>query len=320
MARPWRIQFPNAVYHVTARGNNRQEIFLDDHDRRDFLDLLARASDRFHLHLFAFCLMNNHYHLFLRTPEPNLAPAMKWLNATYTNHFHRRHRRNGHLFQGRYQSILVADEAHWLHLSMYLHLNPVRARLVPEPGEYEWSSFRDYIRPRPRLGWVHPEEILSHYGPTPALRRRHYRRECLGWLGAEPDRWKQIQTEVILGAQDLIAEMIKKHRPRGDPGSVPSFLAACRASVDLEAELARVAKVYGVKVSALTRRTRNSPARPAAYFHLVEQAALPVSAVARRLGVVPSAVTHGVNKFKRLLKGDKELAQKMEMLNSKFKH
>jgi REP element-mobilizing transposase RayT len=104
MARPWRIQFPGAIYHVTARGNNRQDIFAGDDDRRLFLELLARAADRFRLDLFAFGLMTNHYHLFLRTWESNLAAAMKWLNAASTGHFNRRRHRSGHLFQGQYQS------------------------------------------------------------------------------------------------------------------------------------------------------------------------------------------------------------------------
>src|SRR4030042_904598 len=117
MALPWRIQFPGAVYHVTARGNNRQDIFSGPEDRREFLELLGRAASRFGLKVFAFCLMSNHYHLFLCTLQPNLAAAMKWLNGTYTARCNRRHQRSGHLFQGRYKSILVADEAPWPQLS-----------------------------------------------------------------------------------------------------------------------------------------------------------------------------------------------------------
>ena len=143
MARPWRIQYPDAIYHVTSRGNNRQEIFLEDEDRRLFLDTLAAVISRFNLHLFAFCLMSNHFHLFLRTPQANLSRAMQWLIGTYTRRFLGRHRRGGHLFQGRFKAALVADEGHWLNLSLYLHLNPVRAGLVEDPAGYEWARFRD---------------------------------------------------------------------------------------------------------------------------------------------------------------------------------
>src|SRR4030042_175007 len=110
MARPWRLQFPEAIYHLASRGNNRQAIFLDDDDRRTFLDLLGQAAPRFHLTIFAFCLMTNHYHIFLRTAKPNLAAAMHWLNCTYTMRFNRRHRRLGHLLQGRYKAVVVAEQ------------------------------------------------------------------------------------------------------------------------------------------------------------------------------------------------------------------
>ena len=140
MARPWRIQYEGAIYHVASRGNGRQALFLEDADRQDFLKLLAQAQDRFHLHLFAFCLMTNHYHLLLRTPDANLSDALKWLNTTFASQFMLRYRRGGHIFQGRFKSVLVEDDTYWQHLSFYIHLNPVRAGIVEEPQEYPWSG------------------------------------------------------------------------------------------------------------------------------------------------------------------------------------
>jgi len=264
VARPWRIEFPGAIYHVSARGNNRQAIFLNDDDRRDFLALLDRSCTRFRLHLFAFCLMTNHYHLFLRTPDANLAAAMKWLNATYTVHFHRRHHRGGHLFQGRYKSVLVTDEAHWFHLSFSIHLNPVRAGLVEEPAAYEWSSFRDYTRSGSRFTSLHPEEILSNYGAGDAEQRRHYRRDCLQAAGAEPSFWEAFRSAAILGTKDAIEELIQKYRPRGNEKSVPEFQAAAAGQVDFQAELDRVAQVFGIEKTALLVRRRSSVGRLAA--------------------------------------------------------
>ena len=164
MARPWRIQYEGAVYHVAARGNNRHEIFLDDSDKEYFLNLLARAAARFELRIFAFCLMTNHYHLFLQTETANLSAAMHWLNCAYTVYFNRRHKRIGHLLQGRFKSVLVIDEIHWLHLSMYIHLNPVRAKIVEDPAEYPWSSFRDYTSAKSRFDWLDRDLILENYG------------------------------------------------------------------------------------------------------------------------------------------------------------
>jgi REP element-mobilizing transposase RayT len=317
MARPWRIQFPDAVYHVTARGNNRQAIFRDDHDRQDFLGLIARGQPRFNLHLFAFCLMNNHYHLFLRTPEPNLSSALQWLNATYTLRFHRRHRGNGHLFQGRFKAALVVSEAHWLHLSMYIHLNPVRAGLVDDPADYAWSSFTDYLRPRPRFPWLRPEDILSHYGQTPAERRRRYRRACLALAGKPGSFWREFKTGAVLGPREVWEELAKKYRPEGQAAAVPEFIRATRVKAEPAAERERVAQAFGVTVADLARKRRDFPPRLALSYHLVENCGLPVTSVAAFLNLRASSVSMGVKTFKNKMENHKKLQALMKPLNFK---
>ena len=130
MARPLRIEYPGAVYHVTARGNARQHIYADDTDFRDFLALLGKLAERYHWLCHSYCLMSNHYHLLLETPEGNLAAGMRQLNGIYTQTFNRRHRKVGHIFQGRYHAILVDKDRYVLELARYIVLNPVRARMV----------------------------------------------------------------------------------------------------------------------------------------------------------------------------------------------
>lgn len=215
MAKPWRIQFPGAVYHVMSRGNNRREIFLGDDDRLRFMDCLAASTDRFKLRIHAFCLMSNHYHLFIKTPEPNLSQALHWLNATYTRRFHLRHRTGGHLLQGRYKAVLVDDQSHRLHLSAYIHLNPVRALLVDDPSLYRWSSCRDYTR-GPRYEWLSPDEVLASYGPDPASQRRNYRLALLELAGEPGSFWEDIRTAVFLGAGEKWERLRGMHPPRGD--------------------------------------------------------------------------------------------------------
>ncbi|OGP58159.1 MAG: hypothetical protein A2V67_05775 [Deltaproteobacteria bacterium RBG_13_61_14] len=316
MARPWRIQFPGAVYHVTARGNNRQDIFSGPEDRREFLELLGRAASRFGLKVFAFCLMSNHYHLFLCTLQPNLAAAMKWLNGTYTARCNRRHQRSGHLFQGRYKSILVADEAHWLQLSMYLHLNPVRAGIVADPASYEWSSFRDYTRAPSRFAWLRPEEVLAEYGSGEKNQRKHYRKVCLDLAGVEPDFWEQMRGRVVLGPREVLEELTKRYGPAGKHESVPSFRRASRPNLDLPDELARVAELFEVESHALRRRGRNFPARLAAYYHLVEHCGISVSAVAEQMGISSSGVSRGLSKFRKQLAQHRDLRKKVQALKS----
>ena len=136
MARPLRIEFPGAVYHITSRGNGRQDIFSDDDDRIDFLERLSATVEHFHWICHAYCLMTNHYHLLIETPDGNLSAGMRQLNGTYTQAFNRKHRQVGHLFQGRFKSILVEKESHLLTLSRYIVRNPVAARMVKSAGHY----------------------------------------------------------------------------------------------------------------------------------------------------------------------------------------
>jgi REP element-mobilizing transposase RayT len=142
MARPLRIEYPGAVYHVTSRGNARQDIAADDRDRSQFLATLAHVVDRYGWLCHAYCLMGNHYHLLLETPQPNLSLGMRQLNGRYTQTYNQRHGRVGHLFQGRFAAILVEKETHLLELCRYVVLNPVRAKLVPHPRLWMWSSYR----------------------------------------------------------------------------------------------------------------------------------------------------------------------------------
>ena len=153
MARPLRVEFPGAVYHVMARGNERRSIFQDDKDRQRFLDTLAEAVTQFGLRLHAYCLMSNHYHLVMGTPHANLSRSMGWLQTTYTARFNARYRRHGHLFQGRFKAQLVEADEYGQWLVEYVHVNPVRPRqksaLVPaeravELEQYRWSSHRAY--------------------------------------------------------------------------------------------------------------------------------------------------------------------------------
>ncbi len=135
MARPLRIEYPGAGYHVTARGNARGPIFFDDEDRRSFLTILGSAINHFNWLCHAYCLMENHYHLLIDTPDGNLSRGMRQLNGVYTQRVNRRYSRAGHLFQGRFKSILVDKESYLLELARYVVLNPVRAKLVKDPKD-----------------------------------------------------------------------------------------------------------------------------------------------------------------------------------------
>jgi len=300
MARPWRVQYKDAVYHVSGRGNNGRDIFLDDTDRLDFLDLLGRSADRFDLTIFCFCLMGNHYHLFLQTPKANLAAAMHWLNATYSMHFLHRRRQYGHFFQGRYKSVLILEDEHWRRLSYYIHLNPVRAKIVEDPGKYPWSSFQDYILRKPRFEWLYRDAILSDFGGTRLMARRFYQKDCLAMAGVSQEAWKEIRDKVVIGSREALVKIIEKHRPQSGERYVPDYKRSSRKQIEIENEICRVARAFKVPENDLKKRKRNFPAKLALYFHLVENCGWNNSQTAKYLAVSPNAVSLGIKRLKGL--------------------
>lgn len=173
MARPPRIEFPNAFYHVIARGNQRQNIFADDSDKTTYLDLLIRYKERCKFILYAYVLMSNHVHLLIETPESPLSKIMQMLSFTYTRHFNRKYKKVGHLFQGRYKAILCNRDEYLLGLVRYIHLNPVRAKLVVMPEEYQWSSHREYLAGKGVITDV--EMVLRLFSESKPQAIRQYR-------------------------------------------------------------------------------------------------------------------------------------------------
>jgi REP element-mobilizing transposase RayT len=170
MARPLRIEFPGALYHVTSRGNARQPIFLDDRDRLFFLDRLGEVVRSHQWRLYSYCMMSNHFHLLLETPVPNLSRGMRRLNSRYSQRFNRRHDRVGHVLQGRFHAVVVEREAHLAELARYIVLNPVRAGLVASAEEYPWSSFRAMLGLEPPPPWLEADPIVSRFGSRPRYR------------------------------------------------------------------------------------------------------------------------------------------------------
>ena len=162
---------------VLARGNSR--VFARAYgyaDREKRVDWLRRTVETYGWHLHAFVLMSNHEHLFVQTPESNLSAGMQYLGGSYSSYFNRRHRRSGHLFQGRFRGHLIEEEGYFLEVSRYVHLNPVRAKMVPRPEDWQWSSYAGYRRVRDACSWMTYDRVLGEFGGGASDERRHYRR------------------------------------------------------------------------------------------------------------------------------------------------
>jgi len=232
MARPLRLQFPGALYHVISRGDNRRAIVKDDTDRQRRLDWLARTVQRHEWRLHAFVLMTNHEHLFVETPQPNLAEGMKLLNAAYTQYFNSRYKRCGHLFQGRYKSQLVENEGHYDEISRYIHLNPVRAGMVEDPANYSWSSYPGYIHLKRRLDWIDYRRVLYPFAPGRTHKNQKYltdvncRRRYAAYVRAgikdkPPCPWSEAREGFLIGSESFL-ETIKAMLPLSEaPRHVP---------------------------------------------------------------------------------------------------
>ena len=275
MARPIRIEYPGAWYHVTSRGNERKNIFQDNRDRLKFLAILAENLERFQVELHGYVLMANHFHLLLRTREANLSHFMQRFNTTYTVNYDRRHHRQGHLFQGRYKALLVQADTYLLQLSRYLHLNPVRikknaGRPVDEKirllNEYHWSSFPGYVLLSKRQEFVTYGEILGMTGHGDCRTgRSQYRKFVQGPLQRDEDltMWNNLKGQTVLG-DELFVEWLydrvvekEKYDPKEQPG-----LRDFPGGPQTLAEIAReVAQAFGVDEEELYQR--RAPCRQA---------------------------------------------------------
>ena len=205
MGRQLRIEYPNAHYHVTARGNERKEIFKSDRDRQKFMGYLESAVTRYSAVIHAWCLMSNHYHLLVETPEGNLSQVMQHINGAYTNYFNVKRKRSGHLFQGRYKAIVVDADNYALELTRYIHLNPVRVGLVDDPGRYRWSSFQEYTGKRLPATWLKRDFVLGFFADDRADGSEEYRLFVEEALGREHENpLNDSVASTILGPPEFV--------------------------------------------------------------------------------------------------------------------
>ena len=198
MARPLRLEYPGALWHITSRGNEQRPIFLDDEDRLAFLALLARAIVRHDWILHAYVLMTNHFHLVLETPQCTLSRGMHWLNTCYVQYFNRKYKRSGHLFQGRFKGILVDSNEYFLEVCRYTVLNPVRAGMVEKAGDYVWSSYRATAGLAPVPEWLTVAPLLGRLRRDPDEARALYREFVNDGLHV-PSPWEKVSGQVYLG-------------------------------------------------------------------------------------------------------------------------
>jgi len=312
MARALRIERSGATYHITSRGNRRQQIFDDDQDRERFLAFLGEASARYGFLISTYVLMTNHFHLVLKTTEANLSRGMKWLNGSYAAWYNRRHGKVGHLFGERFKGIHVQTEEYMRRLARYVILNPVRAGMVDAPQEYRWSSYRATAGLEAAPEWLATGELSPYFGDTSSWQESYVSFVAEG-IGNPDPIWNGLRRRVFLGTEEWLRKMRQKVTINWSQKDIPhDQRAATRASMG--AILGAVAKTLD-----MTRRDirlgHGGTARMIAAWLGVHEGRRRQRVIAQTLGLRScSRVTQLVAECERQMRRDASLREQIHQL------
>ena len=317
MARPLRIQFENAYYHVTCRGNARQAILSSDADRSAFLDLLSRSSDVYGVEILAYVLMTNHFHLLVKTPRGNLQEFMRHFNISYTGWYNRRHRRSGHLYQGRYHSFLIDADNYLKEVSRYIHLNPVKIKQARSKDDaarkkilrsYGWSSYPGYVARRERRPFLRVAEVLEYFGgDTPGGRRGYARYVEQGVAGDLENPLEAGKGHGIIGERDFVDGIRDRYVSSAGKSREQPSVGKLRGSAGPDRIVAAVCAVLNVERGDLLRKGYRGSGRGLLMEILYRYGGMRQPEIGRMLGIDYSAVSIGRKRFLMMTESDPEL-------------
>jgi putative transposase len=328
VARALRLEFEGALYHLCARGNRRERVFTDEKDCLHFLTRVRESLQRYAVELHAYVLLPNHFHLLARTLQPNLSRWMHWLMAAYSISFNRRHGKVGHLFQGRYKSFLVEEGDYLLGLSRYVHLNPVRGRVMGtgDPKErrkrlrsYRWSSYRGYAGLAKQSDFVCEELVLGELGGRTRhqskLRYRRFVEE--GLLREIENPFEAVQWQMVLGSESLLQRVKGKLRSKSDHGREVTGVRRLAGKTEPRVMAARVASYYGMSVRRLLKEpVYGSEARNLAIWLVWRKSGLTLREIGAMFGGLDyAAVSQRIRRIQERVKKDKKLERTFEILN-----
>lgn len=307
MPRPLRIEFEDAWYHVMNRGAGYQPIYKTNKHRYLFLEILTQASELFGIEIHGYCLMDNHYHLLIKTPRANLSRAMRHINGVYTQRYNRSIKKDGSLFRGRYKAIIVEKNDYLLQVSRYIHLNPVAANIINSPHDYDWSSYRSYLEPTLRSNWLKTDEILSMFKNTNA-----YKQFVEEGLDQETENfYKKTNMSVIFGTITFKEKLLTPLPEEKKKVSITDYHYTREVPPTIQIEQA-IANYFNVDLNTLYKSTshqKNTPRRIAIYGCRMWNAEK-LSSLAQRYGSVShSNISNIVSSIKKRIDIDEKLAQ-----------
>jgi putative transposase len=328
MARPLRIQFENAYYHVTCRGNARQEIFSNDADRSVFLDLLGRSSDIYQTEILAYVLMHNHFHLVLKTPLGNLQEFMRHFNISYTSYYNWEHDRTGHLYQGRYKSFLVDADNYLREVSRYIHLNPIRVKLksgmgLEEKGKdlrgYRWSSYVGYIQGGGRRVFLQVKEALAYFGGDTVKGRRRYEDFVMeGVSGKMTNPLERGKGHGIVGATEFIEKVRRQYmRSTSESRELPA-VKKILAQVEPERIIRVICGTFKVERQEILTKGYKGVARGVLMEMLYRHGGMNQREIGELMGIDYSAVSVMRKRLRVLQEKDCNLSVSIEKLRKQL--
>jgi len=307
MARKPRVHFPGALYHVISRGNQNQDIFLDDKDLKAFLSYLSSYKIRFPFHLYAYSLMKNHFHLLLEVEGTPLSKLMQSLLFRYTRYFNKRYGKVGHLFQGRYKAILCDKDAYLLELVRYIHLNPIRAKVVADPEKYLWTSYLSYLG-KVRDNLIEEDFVLGQFGKKKSLARRRYRRFVLQELhSGHQEKYYEVKDQHFLGEDSFVDSIEVEKRDRENTVY----------NIPIEVIAREVSRVIGVpqdRLYSLTRSREGAHGRSIVAYLARAITGYMVIDIARHFQRSPMRMSQAIIEFENELRKDKHLRKTIEKL------
>ena len=320
MARQWRIEYPGALYHVLSRGNGGQDIFYSDNDCDLFLSLLEELIGRFNVEVHAYVLMSNHYHLLLKTIDANLSKAMQWFGTTYTRKFNIANHMQGHLFQGRFKSLIIQNAAYLLRLSFYIHRNPVRAGMVERLVDYPWSSYKFYAYKKKPPQWLTTQILFDELSGDD--RHKAYRVKVQQYSDEKNSPWEDVKHGFIYGSQNFIAEIKAKYLGDKKESELPHHNSLLR-DVDPQRLLDKACVVLEFDLEAARNAQRigqnDKDKRDLLIYLLWQVGQLSGYTIGEYFGLTYSAISRRVKVVQSRMATDKDLRQRYRGLKSLIK-
>lgn len=312
MARQLRIEYEGAFYHVTSRGNQREKIFWDDKDKEEFKKILKRTKERYGYLLHAYVLMDNHYHLLMETPHANIKQVMQNINTSYTVYVNKKHKRAGHLFQGRYKAFIVDKESYLMELSRYIHLNPVRAGIVKRPEDHKWSSYREYIFRSRQETITDTEDTLYTFAKKRAIAIKKYQEFVKEGI-SKPSPFKKAVGSV-LGDEAFREKVIRYVKGILDKTEIPE-IKKIETRHTIEEIIKAVAEYYGIKKEELQKRKKATERQRKIAIYLCKTLSGDKNAeVGKLFGITLQAVTNAMRDIDGIKEEDKKLSRELGLI------